>query len=344
MSQVYHIKVGRRAREDENLPHNWENIDINTFRIPKDKKEKVVFMLGGNTTNREESNNGNAKVVTTSLSPENSAETKVYSFMYETEPIEKFGACLSERYIEDVKVLYENTFKPILFDNKGQMKEKKSIEQEFNRMVFVSHCGGSCFVDIIIEEFYNTLLKKYHPNTAELLIGKIKYISYAPHELPRHNVNAFFITPYIDVNYSWVNALENAEQDKVDVDFPRGIINKLLNARKKGIFQSVFENEFKSTRAIMFKIGNITYFIPNQINPDKIIGDHSIECITKSKFLNSDTDCGINAKITNSAFRTYLNSFLNNPVVDLKAIFSKIARGVERCNPNSNQGYTISKK
>ena len=171
-AQISSISIGRRAREDENLPHNWENIDINTFTIPKDKK--VVFMLGGNNTNRVETNNGNAKIVTTSLSETNTAKTEVYSFMYETEPIRNAGESLSIEYVQEAKALYQKVFKPILLDGKGQIKEQKGIEREFSRIVFVAHCGGCSFVNVIIDEFYKTLLEKYHPNMAELLIGKIK--------------------------------------------------------------------------------------------------------------------------------------------------------------------------
>ena len=338
-AQISSIRIGRRARVDENLPNNWENIDINTFTIPKDKK--AVFMLGGNNTNRVEANNGNAKIVSTSLNESNTDKTEVYSFMYETEPIRNSGEYLSAEYVKEAKALYQKVFKPILFDSKGRMKEPKGIEQEFTRMVFVAHCGGCSFVDIIIDEFYNTLLEKYPIGISELLIGKIKYIGYAPCELPRHNVNALFITPYVDVNYSWAKAFENAEREKVDVDYPRGVMTKLFTARKKGSFQYSFDEELKNTRAIMFKTGNMTYFIPNQINPDKLIGDHSIDCIGKSKYWENPTEYAINGRLANYAFKTYLNRFLNSRVVDMKETFSNIARKIESCN---NKMYTITKK
>ena len=339
-AQISSIRIGRRAKEDEKLPYNWENIDINTFTIPKDKK--VVFMFGGNNTNRDEANNGNAKIVDTSLTESNSAKTEVYSFMYETEPIRSAGEYLSPEYVQEAKNLYQKVFKPVLFDSYGRMKEAKGIEQEFSKMVFVAHCGGSSFVDVIIDEFYNTLLAKYHPSTAELLIGKIKYIAYAPHELPNHNVNAFIITPYVDVNYSWAKALESAEHDKVDVDYPRGVTSKLFTAKRKGSFQDSFDQEFKSTRAIMFKTGNMTYFIPNQINPDRRTGDHSIDCIGKAKYWENPTEYALNGRLANYAFRTYLNNFLNSRIVDLKASFSTIARKVDAVNKNAI--YTIIKK
>lgn len=323
---ILRMKVGRRAGLDENLPNNWEDINIQDLTVPKDK---TIFVFGGNTTNRPEANNGNAKIVASLLNTKNSAKTKIYSFMYESEPI-KSGGYLSKEFANDALALFENTFKPILFDKKGNMKEMKGIEQEFSKLVFVAHCGGSNFVDIIIDQFYNTLLEQYPPKTAELLLDKIQYVAYAPNELPEHNVNALYITPLIDSNYSWAKAFDLAENNKVDIDYPKGVVKEIFKAKKQDKFQHTFNSEFQKTRAIMFKIGNSTFFIPNQINPNKSVGDHSIECIARSKFLDSNNDCAINAKITNSVFKLYLNGFLNNNVLDLKDTFNRVSEGVKK--------------
>ena len=106
---ILRMKVGRRAGLDENLPNNWEDINIQDLTVPKDK---TIFVFGGNTTNRPEANNGNAKIVASLLNTKNSAKTKIYSFMYESEPI-KSGGFLSKEFANDALALFENTFKPI---------------------------------------------------------------------------------------------------------------------------------------------------------------------------------------------------------------------------------------
>ena len=252
--------------------------------------------------------------------------------MYDSEPLRSEGF-LGKEYVSDALMLYETTFKPLLFDDKGNMKEMKGIEQALSKIVFAAHCGGSNFVNIIIDEIYNTLTQKYPENTAELLINKLQYYAYAPNEMPTHNVNALLVTPYIDPSYSWAKALEVAENQKVEIDYPKGIIKKLLKAKQQTRFQEVFESEFKDTRAIMFKVGKSTYFIPNRMNPHRSVGDHSIECVVKPQFLNSGTDLEENARIANYVSRLYINEFLNNAIIDAKKVFSRVSERVEDAPP-----------
>ena len=319
------MKVGRRAIASENLPNNWENLDINKLTVPKGK---CMFVFGGNTTNRLDAGNGNAKIMESLLSDDNLGKTNIFSFVYENEP---FGSdrLMSRDYIEETHILFEKTFKPILFDKKGNMKEMKGIEQEFGKIVFAGHCGGSCFVNIIINDFYDVLLAKYPPKTAELLINKIQYFGYAPIEIIDHNVNGLIISPLIDSTYNWSKTLVVAEEQKVDIDYPKGIIKKLLKARQRDKFRSTMLAEYEERRAIMFKVGNKTYMIPGQMNPDKGVGDHTIECISKSKFLNSGTDYQTTARIANFASRLFVNGFLENGNLDTKKAFNIVSEKLD---------------
>ena len=312
--RIEHIKVGRRADESEQLPHNWEILDVNNLDIAHGK---IVFMFGGNTTNRLEAGNGNIKIIESTIDEENSGKARLFSFVYETEPLRSDGF-LSKEYINEALMLFENTFKPMLFDENGNMKEPKGIEHVFHKFIFTDHCGGSSFVNIIINQFYNVLIQKYPTKMAEMLVNKIKCFSYAPSEMFEHNVSALVVTPYEDTSFSFIKALELAENQKVDVDYPKGVVKKLLKAKQSGNLRSAFNSVFENTRVIMFKVGNSTYLIPNQMNPMKNIGDHSIECFAKLQFLHSGQDCEKNAQLVNYAVRKYINEFIACSLVDSK--------------------------
>ena len=323
-TQITNMQVGRRATEKENLPNNWEPLDINKLTVPRNKS---IFVFGGNTTTRPDAANGNAKIVTALLSPDNLNSTEIYSFIYETEVIRSNGM-LSKDYEQSAQLLYEKTFKPILFDDKGNIKQKKGIEQAFNKIVFVAHCGGSNFVNIIVDQLHKTLSAYYSQSTADLLIGKIQYFAYAPNEMSIHNTNSLFITPYNDPSYSWSKSLGIAENSAVDIDYPKGVAKELIKSKKRACLKNCFASVFGDTRAIMFKSGQSTYIIPGAMNPRTSVGDHSIECIAKQRFLNSGTDLEVTARIANYASRLYLNEFLRTGNIDTKNAFNKISTEV----------------
>ena len=322
---IDHIKVGRRSNENEQLPNNWELLDANNLDF---SHGKIICIFGGNATNRPEAANGNAKIIKSLIADDKQEKTKIYSFGYITEPM-KSNRYPSKEYVEETLALYKKVFEPLLYDDKGYMKEMQGIEHLFNKLVFSAHCGGSSFVNMIINEFYNTLTLKYSPKTAELLISKIKYFSYAPNELIDHNVTSLNIAPYQDNMFSFIKPLDLAESCKVDIDYPKGVVKRLLKAKQKGEYKKAFEKEFENTRIIMFKVGNRTYLIPNQLNPMSNIGDHSIECFAKQQFLNSGLDCENNAILVNYAARIYINEFLNGGLVDTKRLFSVVSSKVE---------------
>jgi len=328
---ITRIHLGRRSKIEENLPKNWEQLDINSFTIPTDKKN--IFMFGGNTTTSAYTANGNAKAIESFIDEDQLQKTNIYSFYYDDEPFNNKQVLLKD-YEEDVIQIFEKIFKPMIFDKKGNIKELKGIEQVFNNTVFASHCGGSAYVNIIIDKLYDTLAENFTPNTAKFLINKIQYFSYAPIRLPNHNVNSLIITPFADnSSYTWHYALNLAEYQKVDTDFPKGSIKKLLKSRQQGNFQSECYNEFQKTRALMFKTGNSTYVIPSQMNPNIGIGDHSIESIYKQHILDNNTDFSVTARLMNTATKLYIKEFLNHTIIDTKNLFNKISTLLEKNKP-----------
>jgi len=323
--QIQHIYVGRRAEESEGLENNWEMLDINNLDL---SHGRFVLFFGGNTTNRLEAANGNVKLIKSVVNPEYQSKANFYSFGYVSEPYSSDGY-LSKEYINEAVMLYKKHFEPLLFDENGYMKEKKGIEKLFNKLIFGAHCGGSAFVNIIMNGFYESLLKKYPQKTAELLVSKIKYFAYAPNEILDYNANSFVVLPYEDNGFSFIKALELAENEKVDVDYPKGVVKKLIKAKQQGTLRAAFNEVLAETRAIMFKIGNSTYMIPSQMNPNKNIGDHSLECMAKPKFLNSGADCENTAKLVNFAARTCMDDFFEASVVDNKRLFVVVSERIK---------------
>lgn len=324
------IHIGRRSKIKENLPNNWQQLDINNFSIPKGKN---IFMFGGNTTTNTLTANGNAKAIESLIEDEQLEKTNIFTFYYDDEPFNNKGILLKE-YEENANHIYEKIFKPILFDKKGYIKDLKGIEQEFDNMVFTAHCGGSAFANIIIENLYNTLAENFRPNIAKFLINKIQYFAYAPNRLPNHNLNSLIIAPFADnSSYTWSDTLNLADSQKIDTDYPKGSIKRLLKAKQQCRFQEVSSDEFQETRAFMFKTGNTTFIIPSQMNPNIRIGDHSIESIYKNHILNNDTDYSTTAKLINTASKLYMREFLNNSIIDIKYLFSKISTLLEKNKP-----------
>lgn len=333
--QITHMTVGRRAMESEKRDHNWEILDINHLDFPHGK---IVCMFGGNNTNRPEESNGNAKIVESFLTSENRKKTNIFSFIYATEPFKSENYVVKD-YDEETHILFEKTFLPMILDAKGNIKEMQGVEKAFQKLIFSSHCGGSHFANLIIDDFYTVLTQKYPEATAEMLINKIQYFSYAPLEPPTHNVNALVIAPFADVNFSWDKALSLAEEQKVDVDYPRHIVKKLIKAKNSHTISDALDSAFQESRAIVFRVGKSTFMIPGKMNPHLNIGDHSIECIAKKHILNSETDMAETAQAANYAAKTIMNVFASDSPFDTKVLFNKITQKLSENPPASEKAF-----
>ena len=215
----------------------------------------------------------------------------------------------------------------------------QGIEKVFQKLIFSSHCGGSHFANLIIDDFHTVLLQKYPKAKADMLINKIQYFSYAPLELPSHNVNALIIAPYADVNFSWDKALAVANEQKVDLDYPRHTIKTLLKARNSYTISSALDSTFQESRAVVFRVGQSTFMIPGKMTPHLNIGDHSIECIAKKHILNSETDMAETAQAANYAAKTIMNVFASDSPFDTKVLFNKIAQKLSENPPSSQKAF-----
>lgn len=318
------IMFGRRELKEKNIENNWTNLQPQLL----DTSKHMVLVFGGNTTDCAEVANGYAKNVEKLLHTKVRKSTDIYSFFYKSEFIQKTNRAMAQEYEDDMHKLFNVTIKPLLFDRVGKIKEKQGIEKVLHNITFVGHCGGCNFISLIIEDIYKTISEYYPPAVAEMLVGKIQYVAYAPNEYPLHEVNSLTINPFVDSNYSWVKLLHRMKDERVDVDFPKGTVRELFKEKNKSKPGEVFTNIFKKHKATAFKFGQSIYLIPSRMNPDISIGDHSIECITKPHILNSGTDYALSAQIANYATSLCLNNFVSSDKVSCKQTFYKIVEHI----------------
>ena len=321
---INNISAGIRTTPEQYQPHNWFPLDINNLYLTE--HGTYIFDFGGNTTTNPQAANGNAKTPEYLIPQENRDNTIIISFLYKSEPIESSSGRLSKEFEDDALLLFQKTFKPLLFDSKGNMKSKQGIEKVFSKIIFSSHCGGANFVNIIINEFYNTLIEKYSPATAEILINKIQYFSYAPYEMPYHNVNGLIIAPYNDPNHSWAKALNLIDDlGGVDNEYPKGIFNKISKAKNQFKLKEFFEKTFKTdTRAISLKSNGITFIIPSSMNPDLRTGDHSRGILSNQSLLFSNTETSKTAKLISTIAKSFFNNVSKNKNFDRENYFKRI--------------------
>lgn len=326
------IHMGQRIPNSQ-FEHSWKPIDIQDFTTPLNKK--TFFIFGGNTTNYPESANGNAKIVERLLDAENKGKVDIFSFLYDKEPISSYSKLLLSEYEDEINQIYFTIFEPMFLDNSGNIKEKQGVEKVLKNMIFVSHCGGSYFVNIIIDRIYNLLLEKYHPSIALQLISKFQYISYAPYSLPDRDIKGFIIAPYFDAHASWSKVLNAIEEEKIYTEFPKNAIKQILKVQENDNSMDIFNTLFTQQRIIVARTGSNIYLIPNRLNPDPLVGDHSIDCLVKKKYLESNCDCANTARLLNMTIKIMLNQLVRDASIDHKEILAQVLEEIKNTPPVS---------
>lgn len=314
------IHMGRRTY-GEGYQYNWQWQDLQSFKIPHNK---TFLIFGGNSTNCAEAANGNAKVIENLLTEDNRKKVSLYSFLYDSEPFNIRTKKLYDEYVEECHKIYETIIKPVLLDRIGRIKEKQGIEKSLKNLVFVSHCGGSNFVDIIIEEMYQTLLEKFHPSEVDHLISRVQYYSYAPNTLSNKSVNACVVTPFYDIGYSWEKVVYEVMEKRIDSEYPGSVIKKIKKFKGIEEIPDFFERVYKKHRIITLRTEQNIYLIPNRINSNIEVGDHSIDCLIKNNVLNADTEYSKTAKIVNKISSMILNHFASENSFDCRVLFNEI--------------------
>ena len=324
------IEVIERTREDEHIEHNYRI--VNPYNIPQNQNT-TIWMIGGNSTTNIVANNGNAKIAESLVDPEARKKTTIYSFGFNGEPLTSPIVHLRNEYDQDIRTIYHSSIEPLFYDQYGEPKKKKGIEQTLEKNIFVSHCGGAVLTNIIFDEIFQTISKILSEGEAKILMNKIPYIAYTPLTMPNYNMNSLIIAPYVDQNFSWSNALDFANTYGIDKDYPKGAIKKLNKAHRSQILSHEFKSIFEDTRAVLFKTGNISFLIPSQMNPNYITGDHTIECLSKKHIQNSGTPFESTAQLARKAALLYMKSFSKGKSIDTNQLYNSIQKLAEETPP-----------
>ena len=133
-------------------------------------------------------------------------------------------------------------------------------------------------------------------------------------------------------------------KEKVYVDYPKGCMKNIFKAQEQGDVYEVFTELFKEHRMIMFRSDQAIYLIPNRINSNFKVGDHSIDCLVKKSILQADTDFASTAKILNYVTRLALNGFLSSTAFDHRYIIDKITKVLDENKVNTPYSSPKDKK
>lgn len=329
------IQLGRREPTEKAIEHNWTQLDPLKTRFNR----QTILIFGGNTTDNQSVANGYAKNIERLLSQKDRENVDILAFSYQSEFIHSPAMVIDRDYVAYIEQIYHTMFEPLLYNERGIIKEKQGIEKVFQNLVFVGHCGGCSFINLIFEGFYQSLIKKYQPAAAEMLMSKLQYIAYAPYDFPFYETNSLIISPFADPSYSWASMLEYVLSQKIDNDFPKGLskeLQKRKNSESPGCF---IDEKLQNYRSLLFKKGNSFYLIPGQMNPNSSLGDHSIDCFTNPKFLDADCDSAETAKVTNSIAKLMLKKFVSKNPIDHRKMFEKITETIYENPPKLSEKY-----
>ena len=72
------------------------------------------------------------------------------------------------------------------------------------------------------------------------------------------------------------------------------------------------------------------------MNPNKHVGDHSIECLGKQHILHSNTQYEQTAQLTQSIAKLYMKSFTAKSAPNVKGLYGKTIKMIEE-NPPASQ-------
>lgn len=331
------IQLGRREPTEKGIENNWTV--LNPYKTKIDK-QKTILIFGGNTTDNPSFANGYAKQIESLIEKKNSTKSDILSFHYKTEVLNSTTKLMMKEYLDEMDKIYKAMFEPLILDKVGNIKEKQGIERVFKNLIFVGHCAGCEFVNSILNNFYNTLTQKYPQATADNLMKKIQYIAYAPTEFPIYDTNSLFISPSADSSLCWVKTLAHVFENSVDNEFPKGFSKELLKQKNQFRAENIIDDYLGLYRALVFKQGNSFYLIPGQMNANRQIGDHSIECITRERYLNSNTDHAQTAQVASEITRMIINNYFSGETLDNRKLFSNMTDTIYYNSPISQTEFS----
>lgn len=163
----YKFTVGRRAREEEYIPNNYEIIDLDIYRPNK----PIVLVLGGNGSTDDRASNGNAKIVSSMLGVFNK-DVDILSVNY--------NQALGEpKLTENCNELVTKLLIPYVSIN-GMRIDIDSACKNMRNITIFGHCRG---VDGVMKRLISILNQQlldlqYNDIECRLLISQIVMVSY----------------------------------------------------------------------------------------------------------------------------------------------------------------------
>ncbi len=171
--------VGKRLDKTEKNPFGWE--ELNTAHIDILSSQKpVVLCFGGNGVISPRQANYNSKLIEGFIGKES---CNIYSFYYGNLNNNK-----GDLFPEEIDQIYNDIFSPLIYDKNGNIYSQQKIENNFNKVVFVTHCMGDFYVNVLGAKIHEELVKSgYQPDSANHIMQKLINISYAPFNLNTKN-------------------------------------------------------------------------------------------------------------------------------------------------------------
>lgn len=193
------------GKRDLQHSNNWEEIDINKFRVEK----PTIFCFGGNMTTTEKSANGICKLVesligtkedegsTISMSNKIDIVSVAYKNLY---------SATGEMNEDDIEDFVNNIFNDLIKPNDKLLKPEQ-LYKNMGKVCFFSHCYGDWIAREITDMVYiRTLMSGYNKDVAKKAIEQIYSVSYSPireeYGYHVHNNNtSFCVKPFSDKLY-----------------------------------------------------------------------------------------------------------------------------------------------
>ena len=162
--------IGRRAKVYENIPHNYQIIDLNSYK----PNRPIVLILGGNGSTDDRAANGNAKLIESMLGVFGD-DVDLLSVNY-NQPVS-----LVEPFITlNCKELVEKLFIQYISDNGKRLDIETACKNMRNVTIFAHCVGVSGPMKRIVSLLYNKLIDlNYNTTEREQILSQIVMVAYA---------------------------------------------------------------------------------------------------------------------------------------------------------------------
>lgn len=142
--------------------HHWKELSAKNFRISK----PIVFCFGGNTAISKKEANGLCKIAQDLTG---ACGRTTISEIGTTEDVDfvgvSYGRIREDKTTglllpEEREEIFENIFKPLYCDEKGEFLPMEEMQRNFNKVTFFAFCHGALEVARLIERVYDDMVER----------------------------------------------------------------------------------------------------------------------------------------------------------------------------------------